>query len=109
MYKFKKKKKQGRFPDLTHDETNESQREDFRCLWQSGQTISQLSGKNITAAFLAFYPNIGVTDEWPQENRHDYWIYPLHLDSEKLLSIDFNPSSPIFIAKQLLMQEKSLC
>lgn len=67
-----KDSKQGGFPDLTHDETNESQREDFRCLWQSGQTISQLSGKNITAAFLAFYPNIGVTDEWPQENRHDY-------------------------------------
>lgn len=68
----KDSKQGGRFPDLTHDETNESQREDFRCLRQSGQTISQLSGKNIAAAFLAFYPNIGVTDEWPQENRRDY-------------------------------------
>lgn len=55
--------------------------------------------KNIAAAFLALSPNTGVTDKRSQESKHDYWIYPLHLDSEKLLSIDFNPSSPIFISK----------
>lgn len=96
---FPKDSKQGRFPAPSHDETNKSLKgRDFRCLWQNGQTISQLSGKNIAAAFLALSPNTGVTDEWSQESKHDYWIYPFHLDSEKL-SIDFNPSSPIFISK----------
>lgn len=99
---FPKDSNQGRFPAPTHDKTNpfeDFKRKDFRCLWQNGQTISQLSGKNTAAAFLALSPNTGVTDEWSQESKHDYWIYPLHLDSEKLLSIDFNPSSPIFISK----------
>ena len=97
---FPKDPNQGRFPAPTHDKTNQSlKRRNFRCLWQNGQTISQLSGKNTAAAFLALSPNTGVTDKWSQESEHDHCIYPLHLDSEKLLSIDFNPSSPIFISK----------
>lgn len=34
---------------------------------------SQLPGKDISISFLGFCPNPGVTDEQPQENRHDYW------------------------------------